>query len=704
MIDEGVDYNHEDLQANMWRNSGEIAGNGVDDDGNGFIDDVYGYDFYSFDGDPMDEGGHGTHVAGTICADANNGIGIAGVVQQCKIMALRFLGPQGGYTSGGIASLDYAVQMGATIANNSWGGGGFSQALYDAIAAARDGDHIFLAAAGNGDRLGNSIDNDVTPHYPSSYTLPNVVSVAATDNRDSLASFSNYGAVSVDIGAPGVDIASTYLNNGYVWMSGTSMATPNATGVVALIRSQNPGWNYQQVIDHLYTTARPAASMAGITTTGAIANAEAAVAGGEPQPLPNSPTGLIAVALSDSEIELSWTDTSDNESAFEIERDGQILAGTAPAEATTYNDTGLAASTEYTYRVRARNSTGPSEFWTGPAAATTDTPPPYQAVFASSESTLAGSVISGSLADTQAIDSAVEIIAEQESGGRLSLRHSYMDHRWSLSVPVGLVSLEITGWADSSGDGDTFNIDYSTGGAFNPVCSLSVGSASACSASFALAAATTVTVRVTDSDQSSGASNLDRVHIDQIVARADTSGGTIDPPAAPSALAATVSPGVISLTWVDNASNEASFEVRRSIDAGATWSTIASLGADTDSFDDGTVASQTQYTYQVFAVNTGGSAGSNTVVVESAEVATPTISLTATGYKEKGWQNVDLNWEGAAGSVTVYRDNTDVYSGALTSITDANIAKGGAVYDYQVCPGSEQPGSDTCSNVVTVVF
>lgn len=121
VIDEGVVWDHPDLANNMWVNTGEIAGNGVDDDSNGFVDDVYGYDFYDNDNDPRDEGGHGTHVAGTICAEANNNEGIVGVVQQCRIMALRFLGPQGGTTSGGIASLDYAVQMGATISNNSWG-------------------------------------------------------------------------------------------------------------------------------------------------------------------------------------------------------------------------------------------------------------------------------------------------------------------------------------------------------------------------------------------------------------------------------------------------------------------------------------------------------------------------------------------------------------------------------------------------------
>jgi len=133
VIDTGTDYTHPDLVNNIWTNTGEIAGNGVDDDGNGYIDDIHGYDFWSNDADPMDGSGHGTHVAGTICAESNNGIGVAGVVSQCQIMALRFLGPNGGYTSDAISALNYAVDKGVAVSNNSWGGGGFSQSLFDAI-------------------------------------------------------------------------------------------------------------------------------------------------------------------------------------------------------------------------------------------------------------------------------------------------------------------------------------------------------------------------------------------------------------------------------------------------------------------------------------------------------------------------------------------------------------------------------------------
>ena len=510
VIDSGVQWDHPDLANNMWVNPGEIAGNGIDDDGNGFVDDIHGYDFSFDDGDPMDTDGHGTHVAGTICAEANNGIGVAGVVHQCKIMALRFLAGGSGSSSGGIASIDYAVQMGAKISNNSWGGGEFSQALYESIAAARDADHIFLAAAGN-----DGTNNDGGPHYPSNYDLPNVISVAATDNNDAIASFSNYGATSVDIGAPGVDIASTYVNGGYVWNSGTSMATPNVTGVVALIRSEFPDWNYQQVIDHLYSTARPAASMAGITTTGGIANAEAAMAGGEPPTPPAAPSALAAAGTSDSTISLSWSDNSDNESVFVIERDGQVLSSNASANTTTFEDSGLAGATTYSYRVKARNSAGDSA-WSNSAEATTDTPPPYQTILASGETTVAGTIVSGNYTRTFDLDGSFEQIRERESGGKRNRRYSYMDHRWTLSSPSGAASLSVTGYSGNSSDGDQFQLAYSTGGGFTTFCTLAVGASSTCSASFELGSASTVTVQVVDTNQARGARALDSVYIDQI--------------------------------------------------------------------------------------------------------------------------------------------------------------------------------------------
>lgn len=290
VLDTGTQWSHPDLAANIWSNPGEIPGNGIDDDGNGFIDDVRGWDFYQGDNNPDDTDGHGTHVAGTIGAVGDNARGVVGVAWSCQIMPLRFLGPNGGSTSDAIAALNYAVMMGVKVSNNSWGGGGYSTALYNAISNAGANNHVFVAAAGN-----SGVNTDLTPSYPASYNLPNIISVAATDNRDRLATFSNYGINSVDLGAPGVDIASTYTGSGYVWLSGTSMASPHVAGVVALLQTQNPTWSTSQVVNRILTTTRPTTAMNGRSSTGGVLNALAALSGnGGGGPVNTAPTVSIA--------------------------------------------------------------------------------------------------------------------------------------------------------------------------------------------------------------------------------------------------------------------------------------------------------------------------------------------------------------------------------------------------------------------------
>jgi hypothetical protein len=242
VIDTGVDYNHPDLIDNLWTNPGETPGNGIDDDGNGYIDDIYGIDTANNDSDPMDGNGHGTHVSGTIGARGNNGLGVVGVNWQVKIGQCKFLSDSGtGSTADAIECLQYIrnlkVNAGVPViaTNNSWGGGPFEQALYDAIKAHMDAGILFIAAAGN-----DGTDNDALPHYPSNYFLPNVISVAATDHNDDLASFSNYGLRTVHVGAPGKSILSTWPGNTYNTISGTSMATPHVTGLAALLKAHNP--------------------------------------------------------------------------------------------------------------------------------------------------------------------------------------------------------------------------------------------------------------------------------------------------------------------------------------------------------------------------------------------------------------------------------------------------------------------------------
>jgi subtilisin-like proprotein convertase family protein len=244
VIDTGVDYRHQDLAANIWSNTDEVADNGIDDDRNGYVDDVRGWDFANNDKDPMDDNGHGTHVAGTIGAVGNNGIGVSGVAWSSKIMPLKFLDRNGsGALSDAIEAISYARVNGAKIINASWGGGGFSGALQSAITQFQSAGGIFVAAAGN------ESSNNVTTHaYPANYT--NVISVGASTRNDTLASFSNYGT-NVQIVAPGQSILSTLPNNSYGSLSGTSMAAPHVAGALALLWGQNPTLTAAQITSAL---------------------------------------------------------------------------------------------------------------------------------------------------------------------------------------------------------------------------------------------------------------------------------------------------------------------------------------------------------------------------------------------------------------------------------------------------------------------
>jgi subtilisin family serine protease len=268
VIDTGVDYNHPDLVDNIWTNPGEIAGNGIDDDNNGYIDDVRGWDFAYNDNNPMDVHRHGTHVSGTIAGKGNNSVGVTGVAWNAKIMPLKFLNDSGsGSISNAILALNYATAKGVKLTNNSWGGGPYSQGLYDAINTAGQQGALFIAAAGN-----TRSNNDITPFYPASYDLSNIISVAATDHNDALANFSHYGLTSVDLGAPGSNIYSTIPRGNYGALSGTSMASPHVAGGAALVWSQNPTWTAQQVKNRLLDTTDPKPSLSGRTVSGGRLN------------------------------------------------------------------------------------------------------------------------------------------------------------------------------------------------------------------------------------------------------------------------------------------------------------------------------------------------------------------------------------------------------------------------------------------------
>ncbi|MDP6545297.1 MAG: S8 family serine peptidase [Phycisphaerae bacterium] len=275
VIDTGVDYTHPDLADNMWINPGEIADDGIDNDSNGYIDDIYGWDFVNNDNDPMDGHDHGTHVSGTIGGVGDNSSGVSGVNWDVSIMALKFLDDSGsGSTADAISAIDYATMMrrdhgiNVVATNNSWGGGSYSSALRDAIEIAGREGILFIAAASN-----EGLDNDVFATYPSNYNSEYILAVAATDRDDRLANFSNYGAITVDLGAPGVSIYSSIPGDAYDWFNGTSMATPHVTGVAGLLAASEPGVTAGEIKDAILAGVDPIAALAGRTVTGGRLNA-----------------------------------------------------------------------------------------------------------------------------------------------------------------------------------------------------------------------------------------------------------------------------------------------------------------------------------------------------------------------------------------------------------------------------------------------
>lgn len=279
VIDSGVDINHPDLSSNIWTNPGEIAGNGIDDDGNGFIDDVHGWDFVDNDNLPLDGYGHGTHIAGIIGAVANNGVGVAGIAWHVSIMPLRFQDNRGaGFTSTLLAALDYATMMrrdfgiNIVVTNNSWEAGNFSLVMEAAIRRQGEAGITFVAAAGN-----NGRNTDLEPAYPGGYDLPNVIVVASHGSSGQLAGSSNYGTNSVDLAAPGLTIKSTLPGGSYGILSGTSMAAPQVTGAIALLAAARPDITVAEVRAAILGSTAPTSGLVGKVATGGRLDAYAAL-------------------------------------------------------------------------------------------------------------------------------------------------------------------------------------------------------------------------------------------------------------------------------------------------------------------------------------------------------------------------------------------------------------------------------------------
>lgn len=315
VIDSGIDVNHPDLTNNIWVNEDEIPGNSIDDDGNSYVDDVNGWDFRNDDNTVFDadENSHGTHVAGTIAAEGDNGIGVTGVSWRAQVMSLKFIGPESGHTSDAVEALNYAVAEEVKISNNSWGGGGYSQTLKDALDRADAAGHLFVASAGN-----EAMDTDAIPQYPASYDSPNVISVANTDNNDLLKDTSNYGVTSVDLAAPGKWIYSTMPGNTYGYKSGTSMAAPHVSGVAALVKSQSPTLDDAQIKAMVLASVDKKTGLDGKVLTGGRLNAARAVGADTVKPTVSAmaPTGSIrdraptvAATVRDNRTDLAKSDT-----------------------------------------------------------------------------------------------------------------------------------------------------------------------------------------------------------------------------------------------------------------------------------------------------------------------------------------------------------------------------------------------------------
>ena len=315
VIDTGVDYTHPDLKDNMWTNPGETgldaaghdkATNGIDDDGNGYIDDWHGWDFANNDNDPMDDNNHGSHVSGTIGGHGNDGVGIVGVNWNVSIVGIKFLtGAGSGSLVDAVKAIEYATALGVTLTSNSWGGGGYSDTMEAAIQAANAKGILFVAAAGN-----DGLNNDVEPHYPSSYPEDNIIAVAATDNKDAMADFSCFGKKTVDVAAPGVGIWSSIPGGKYDTISGTSMAAPHVSGLAALIKARYPAASAAQIKARILNTADPVLAMAGKSVTGGRVNAFNALE--DDTVAPNAVSGLAAVGATTTTVDLVWDAAGDD--------------------------------------------------------------------------------------------------------------------------------------------------------------------------------------------------------------------------------------------------------------------------------------------------------------------------------------------------------------------------------------------------------
>jgi len=691
VIDTGIDYNHQDLAANMWRNPGEIPGNGIDDDGNGYIDDVFGINAITNSGNPWDDQYHGTHVAGTVGAVGDNGIGLAGVAWNVKLMALKFLSSSGsGSSSDAIKCIDYAISKGVDVLNNSWGGGGYSQALYDAIMRARNAGILFVAAAGN-----SNVNNDTANFYPASYQIDNVLAVASTDRTDARSSFSNYGYLRVGLGAPGSNIYSTYPNNNYNTISGTSMASPHVAGAAAMVLAHRPELTtHQSVIQHLMMSTDPINSMRDVTVSGGRLNLYRALSG-DLRPVAHFRSSAISGAAGDS---FTFTDLSFGPNV--VSRTINFGDG-SPAEPFNGTATKVYASNgTYTVTVTLTSADGQ----TGSRSQIITVQPNYEVVPDSFSWISTSALSSVSLGD----DAATSLIS-------LPFTFNFYGQNYnSFSIGSnGVISLGSTSGANAYSNTTLPNTATPNGALYpywddlNPSAGGSIRYGNTASGyviswegvpvygqnsttlwfQAVISQDGTIRFQYGDIKQSSsmGGGRSATVGIENrtgTLARQYSYNGSpliqnnsailfrpeggIQAPSAPSSLAATAaSTSQINLTWTDNSSNESGFEIQRSTDGFSTVQSFT-VGTDVRTYSDTGLASGVSYSYRVRSFNDGGySAFSNQASATTAQVPNAPSGLTATAVSSS---RIDLAWTDNSNNESGFSIERRTSSGSFTQI------------------------------------
>ena len=703
IIDEGVQTTHTDLAANIGRNPGEICNDGIDNDRNGYIDDCNGWDFASNNASVYDAGedSHGTHVAGTIGGVGGNGIGVAGVNWNVRMLSGKFLGPNGGATSAAIQAVDYFTDLktrhGLNIVatSNSWGGGGFSQALLDAINRGGDRGILFIAAAGN-----SGVNIDGGAYYPAAYQCTTatrnwdcVISVASITSTGTLSTFSNYGAATVDLAAPGSGIWSTLPVGTYGNYSGTSMATPHVSGAAALCASVNPSLSAQQIRSAILSTVEPTASLAGKTVSGGRLDIGAMISACLPatKSVSGTPSDLTATGLSSSSIALAWFDGVSDESYYEIQRGDALCANfvtiaQVPANTASYTDSGLMGATGYCYRVRAGNGFPSTSAWSATATASTLAPPPPYACSPAPYQWVSPTLVNVALGDDAQFivslpfafpfygNSATSAVVGSNGFMRLdggaatqfgnatipstTEPNGYIAPFWDDLNPgaggtVGTGTLGSTGsrqfvvsWQNVAhfsvaGSALTFQVvlEESTGDFL-----LNYQDAIAGSATYDAGANATVGV---ENPQGTAGTliSFNTASLANGTSYRCSTRGTPSVPAVPSLRVASSSATSVSLAWVDVA-DETGYAIERSAD-NATWSTIANPAANAVSYIDTATQPATVYYYRMRASNGVGSSGYSTVVSVTTPAAPPATPAGLAALAVSASQ-INLSWSDVA--------------------------------------------------------